>query len=156
MGRLRLLGGQQQREGLGVEPVPGQDGHVLPEGLVAGGTSAAQIVVVHRREVVVDERVRVDELERRGQGQDPLRGTPDRPRRGQRQHRADALAAGQQRIAHGLVEARSPRLVGEAQLAEIALDLGAQMLGVGGHGGVRHYVAARARADNHYAAGRGS
>ena len=63
------LARQDELERLGEEAVAGQDGHVLAEGDVAGGPAAAQRVVVDRRQVVVDERVRVDELERGGRGQ---------------------------------------------------------------------------------------
>jgi hypothetical protein len=64
----RLLA-QKVVEGLGVEAVAGEDGDVLAELHVAGRAPAAQVVVVHGRQVVVDERVGVDELDGGGQRQ---------------------------------------------------------------------------------------
>ncbi len=60
---------EQVAEGLRVEPVAGEDRDVLAERDVAGGPAAAQVVVVHRRQVVVDQRVGVDQLERGRQRQ---------------------------------------------------------------------------------------
>ena len=64
---------EDELERLGVEAVAGEDGDVLAELDVAGGPAAAQVVVVHRREVVVDEAVGVDELERGGEREDARR-----------------------------------------------------------------------------------
>ena len=50
-------------------PSPGEDRHVLAELHVAGRLPAAQLVVVHRRQVVVDQRVGVDQLDRARQRQ---------------------------------------------------------------------------------------
>ena len=101
-GAAARLARQHQVERLREEAVAGQDGHVLAEGDVAGGPAAAQRVVVDRRQVVVDERVRVDELERGGGGQHAGGVGAAAPRRGQREDRPDALAAGEQRVAHRL------------------------------------------------------
>ena len=108
-GGLAALLAQDEPESLGVEPVAGQDRDVLAEADVARRAPAAQVVVVHRREVVVDQRVRVDQLERGGERQHVGRLAAQRARRRERQHRPDALAAGQQRIAHRLLEARGGR-----------------------------------------------
>ena len=81
VGRLALLLGEREAERLGEEPVAGEDRHVLAEGHVAGGLAAAQLVVVHRRKVVVDQRVGVDHLDRRGERQHLVgrRGRAPRP-----------------------------------------------------------------------------
>ena len=65
---------EQQVEGLGEEAVAGEDRDVLAEGHVARRLAAAQRVVVDRRQVVMDQRVGVDELERGGRGQDTAPG----------------------------------------------------------------------------------
>ena len=67
------LAREHEVERLREEAVAGEDGHVLAEGHVTGGPAAAQRVVVDGRQVVVDERVRVDELEGRGRGQHVVR-----------------------------------------------------------------------------------
>jgi hypothetical protein len=145
-GRGQLAGGGQHErgladllaeevaEGLGIEAVAGEDGDVLAVLHVARGPSAAQVVVVHGRQVVVDERVGVDELDGRGQGEHAGRVAADGPLGGQRQHGPDALAAGQQRVAHRLLQpSRLRRGAGEAQVGEVALDRVAQGLRVGAH-----------------------
>ena len=43
-----------------------QDRHGVAENFVAGGTAAAQIVVIERRQIVVDQRIGVDQLQRAG------------------------------------------------------------------------------------------
>ena len=109
--RVALLVVGEVAERLGVEPVPGQDRDVLAERAVAGRPAAAQVVVVHRRQVVVDQAVGVDQLERGRERQHAVL-VLDRPRRGQREDRADALAAREQAVAHGLLQAGRGRLVG--------------------------------------------
>ena len=97
---------EDQAERLREEAVAGQDGHVFSEGDVAGGPAAAQRVVVDRRQVVVDERVGVDELERGGGRQHGGRIGAAASRGRERQDRPDPLAAGEQRVAHRLGEPR--------------------------------------------------
>ena len=63
----------------------------------------------------MDERVGVDELERGRERQHARRVAAERARGGQREHRPDALAAREQRVAHRLLEARGGGLAGEAQ-----------------------------------------
>ena len=80
-----------------------------PKSLWQVGRPAAQVVVVHRRQVVVDERVGVHQLEgRRGRAaaaRAARRGLGGR----ERQDRPDALAAGEQRVPHRLDEALGAR-----------------------------------------------
>ena len=103
------------RKRLGVERVAGEDRDVLAEGDVAGRAAAAQLVVVHRRQVVVDQRVGVDQLERRRE-RHHLRGiAADRDRGREREHRADPLARREQRVAHRLDEPGEVGAVGEAR-----------------------------------------
>ena len=81
-GRLaRLLAEEPDR--LGEEAVAGEDRDVLAELDVRGRLAAAQLVVVHRRQVVVDQRVGVDQLDRRGGRQEALGLGAERARRGQ-------------------------------------------------------------------------
>ena len=64
--RAALFG--DEPEGQRQERVPGQDGDGFAEHLVVGGNAAAEVVVVHRGQVVVDQRVGVDHLHRAGGG----------------------------------------------------------------------------------------
>ena len=131
VGRLALLLVEREAERLGEQAVAGQDRHVLAERDVAGRLAAAKPVVVHRREVVVDQRVGVDHLDRRGEREHLVRRAADRLGRGEREHRPDALAAGEQRIAHRLLEAGRAGLGGEAKPLEVGVDLLLELYGVG-------------------------
>ena len=53
-----------------------------------------------------------------------------RARRGEAEHRPDPLAAGEQRVAHRLVEARGRLAVGEPQALEVLLDQPTQIVRV--------------------------
>ena len=55
--------GREQRKRLGQQPVAGQNGHPFAVDDVVRGPPPPQRVVVHRRKIVVDERVGVDELD---------------------------------------------------------------------------------------------
>ena len=101
--------------GLREQPVAGEDGHGLAEADVARGLAAAEVVVVHRRQVVVDQAVGVDQLDRGGEREDRLaRSWSSALGGGEREHRPDALAAREQRVAHRLLEALGGGLRGEA------------------------------------------
>ena len=56
---------RQHFVGLGLQGVSGEDGDGLAEGFVAGGTSAAQVVVIERGQIVVDQGIGVEHFERR-------------------------------------------------------------------------------------------
>ena len=76
-----VLLGQRQAQRLGEQAVAGEDRDVLAVGHVAGRLAAAQLVVVHRRQVVVDQRVGVDHLDRGRQRQHLLGRRARAPRR---------------------------------------------------------------------------
>ncbi len=128
VGRLAPLLGEQQREGLGVEAIAGQDRDVLAERTVTRGLPSADVVIVHRGQVVVDQRVGMDQLERGCEGQHVGGVESHRGRRGQSEHGADPLARREQRVAHRLLQPVGGRIPGEAQPDEIALHLGLEML----------------------------
>src|SRR4029079_8876805 len=63
----------------------------------------------------------------------PLRGrAAERLGGREREHRADALAAGEERIAHRLLEPRGAGLGGEAKVLQICVDLVLKLCRVGG------------------------
>ncbi len=68
---------------------------------VAGRPAAPQVVVVHARQVVVHQRVGVDQLDRRGRAIRAARVATPRPRPRVDQQRPHALAAAEHRVAHG-------------------------------------------------------
>ena len=62
MSRSRL----EHLEGEGQQGVPGQNRHRFAEHFVARGPAAPEIVVVQRGQIVVDQRISVDQLQRGG------------------------------------------------------------------------------------------
>ena len=97
-----------QLEGLGQQGVTGQDGDSFAEDLVVGGIAAPEVVIVHGRQVVVDQGIGVDHLHGAGGWQGPLRIAAHRLAGRQHQDRPDPLAAGKDRVAHGLMQAAGP------------------------------------------------
>ena len=91
-------------EGQGQQGVSCEDRHGFPVHLVVGQLPPPVVVVVHGREIVVDERIGVNQLERRRDRQDGLRRLSHRLSGRHRQDRADALAAGEQTVAHAFVQ----------------------------------------------------
>ena len=74
---------------------------------MAGGPAAAQRRIVHRRQVVVDQRVAVDQLDRGADARArPPPSTPNSSAAGGDQERPQALAAAEHGIAHRLVQPR--------------------------------------------------
>ena len=100
---------RQNVEGKGEEAVAGQDGGCFVIGLVGGRPSAPQIVIVHGRQVVMHQRIAVDEFEC-GAGHQGLRARhAEQARRLDHQERAKTLAAAQAAIAHGVEQPLRPR-----------------------------------------------
>ena len=104
-----------------------QHGDAFAEHLVVGRLAAAEIVVVHRRQIVVDERIGVDALdgarERQGVGFASAAGL----RGGEAEGRAHPFAAGEERVTHRLVDGGGFGFLGRQKLVERAIDgLGAR------------------------------
>jgi hypothetical protein len=82
-------------------------------------SAAADLVVVHAGEVVVDERIIVDELDRAGERHNRARLRAKTVRRRQAKERAISFPAAENAVTHGLEEKRVP--AGENAL-ELPLD----------------------------------
>ncbi len=101
----RLVGEQFERQS--VKRIPRQDGRRFVEGAMDGRLASPKIVIVHAGQIVVDQRINVDGLDRERD--------PDRPRpidleqvaAGENQHRANAFAAADRGISHRLVKPAS-------------------------------------------------
>ena len=92
-------------EGIGQQPVAGQNGGGLVEGLVDGGTATAQIVVVHRRQVVMDQRIAMDHFQRASRAENAFALDSEQPRGLRQQEGPQPLAAAERSIAHGFEQA---------------------------------------------------
>jgi len=101
--RQRCIGQQAERTGL--QGVAGEDRGGFVEGDVGGGLATAQGIVVHRRQVVVHQRVGVDQFHRHRRGIKPVQGRAEHLAGGIDQQGAHALAATEHGMAHRLVQA---------------------------------------------------
>ena len=118
----------EEFEGQRQQGVAGQEGDGLAELLVAGGLAAAQVVVVERGQVVVDERVGVDELQGAGQVVDApkLRSLLAQGGGGfEAKDGTEALAAGEDGVAHGAVEGAGLGLGGGQEARQVVVETGA-------------------------------
>ena len=98
-----------------------------------GGATAAQVVIVHRRQVVVHQRVAVHAFECGPGQQRAVMGGTEKAGAFDQQERAHALAAAERRIAHGLEQPRRPGdLVGDRLVRQQPVE---QRLGFGGDAG---------------------
>ena len=87
---------------MGLQRIAGEDGGRFVEGLVVGGLAAAQIVIIHGRQIVMDQAVGVHHLD--GAGDAQRRGARDAELPGAFEHEkaAHPLAAADGRVAHGI------------------------------------------------------
>ena len=103
---------REQRERLRQQRVAGENRHALAEDDVGRRAAAAQRVVVHRGQIVVDERIGVDQFQRaRGGKREGVRvreafaaAFRDRLRGREDEHRPQPLAAGEEAVAHRLAD----------------------------------------------------
>ena len=106
-------------EGERQQPVAGQDRGGVVGLLVQGRPAAAQIAVVHRRQIVMDQRIAVDAFER-GAGQQ--RGVARHAEHGRtldHQERPQPFSAAEARIAHRLHQPLRPRdFVGQQRVRQ--------------------------------------
>ena len=123
-----------EAERVGQERVPGENGDRLAEDLVVREAPAAVVVVVHGRQVVVDQGVGVDQLEAAGGGHDVVHLAAHRLGARDHQDGAETLAAREDAVPHRLVDDRRgrgrrrqiplERLVhGAPALREVALEV---------------------------------
>ena len=109
LGRAGQLG--QSLIGGGLQGIAGKNGRGFSERFVAGGLAAPQVVIIQRGQIVVNERIGVQHLQRRAQvfaaGRD---FAGDHARRFQAEDRTQPLAAREYAVAHGTVDGfRRPR-----------------------------------------------
>ena len=94
------FGPRQDVEREGQQAVAGEDRGRLVERLVRGRLAAPQVVVVHRRQVVVHQRIAVHAFERRTGHQRALARHVEQRGALHDQKRAEALAAAERGVAH--------------------------------------------------------
>jgi len=77
------LGAGDRGEGFGEEPIASKYGHRFAENAVVSGATAAEVVVIHARKVVMDQGVGVDAFDGTGGGNGEGFGTTGGPGGGQ-------------------------------------------------------------------------
>ncbi len=106
--------------------IAGEDGHGFAEDFVAGRLAAAIVVVVERGKIVVDQRIGVDHFERTGGFEDArqfYRFAPDRSRgRFEAEQRTDALASGEEAVAHRPMDRLGRRGLRRGEAVERGVD----------------------------------
>ena len=80
----------------------------LPELHVGGRLSAAQGIVIQGRQVIVNQRVRMQDLDRQGREQSGLAVPADGLRGRQAENRTDPLPAGEHAVTHGFMDHGRP------------------------------------------------
>ena len=83
-----------------LQRVADQHGHAFAVDFVASRTAAAQVVVVHGRQVVVHETVGMDDLDGRRRGIERLERRAERSARRIDEHRTQSFAAAEHAVAH--------------------------------------------------------
>jgi hypothetical protein len=74
-GVVRLVS-RKYLEGPRLQCVAGEAGHRFSENNVAGGPAAAEVIIVHRRQIVVNQRIGVNDLDRSGGSIQPSSAAP--------------------------------------------------------------------------------
>ena len=109
----------ENREGQRQQRVAGEDRRRLVEGLVHRRLPAAEVIIVHGRQVVMDERVAVDAFERRRRAQRVVGGAAEEAGRFDEDEGAQPLAPAERGVAHGGKQPRRPRdLAGKRLVGE--------------------------------------
>jgi hypothetical protein len=108
----------EDAEGVRQEGVAGEDRHRLAEDRVARRAPAPEVVVVHRRQVVVHERVGVDHLERARDRQHVGLGGVEELAGRDAERRPQALAAREEAVAHRAVQVARRRVLGRDEPVE--------------------------------------
>ena len=85
-----------------MQRVSGEDGVGLPKHLVARGFSAAKIVVIHAREIVVNQRVCMQHFNAAGGGQGCRAVSAGYLAEFYQQQRTYSLSSGKKGVAHGV------------------------------------------------------
>ena len=89
-------------EGQRQQRIAGKDGGGIIIGLVQGGPAAAQIAVVHRRQVIVDQRIAMNAFQSGAGQQCGVARHTEHGRAFDHQKRPQPFAAAEAGIAHGL------------------------------------------------------
>ena len=113
---------RQHFKGARLQCIADEDRGGFVERTMARGSAAAQIVVVHRGQIVVHQAVDVNELDCRRRRIEHLERRTERFAGGIHQYRTHSLAAGQRAVAHGFEQARCRSAIDLERVRQHAFD----------------------------------
>jgi hypothetical protein len=116
---------------VGEQSIAREQGSGFVEGFVTSGTTAAEVVIIHAGEVIVDKRIRVDAFEGDGGWERIAGGVVEELGGGEGENGTEAFAAGLKTVAHRFMKAGGPGRCGRQEKIEGGFDAG----GVGGKAG---------------------
>src|SRR5262249_13834947 len=102
--------------------IAGENRHGVAKDFVVGELAAAIVVVVECGQIVVNQRIGVDQFEGTGCGDYAGIFVSGRARGFDAKDRADALTAGKETVAHGAVNRGGRRRLGGDQPLEFSVD----------------------------------
>lgn len=114
-----------------VKAVPGENRGRLVEHLVDGRLPATNVVIVHARKIVMDQRIDVDRLDRSSDTQGPISRNAKQPRCGNRQEWSKSLSATDRCMAHRSVKIVAAIVARHEQTSEQLINLAANPFGLG-------------------------
>jgi len=91
-------------KGLGQKPVPRQNGNGFPEDAVIGRASAPEIIIIHAREIVMNEGIGVNAFDSAGGREGEGFGATSGPGCRQAEDGSEPFSSGKQAVPHGLVD----------------------------------------------------
>lgn len=100
---LSLWGLGEDGEGLGKEGVAGENSHAFAINLMRGRAPAAEVIVIHAGEIIVNERVSVHDFDSTCRRERPFFFTSTSFRSGEGQNGAQAFPTGKNGVAHRLM-----------------------------------------------------
>ena len=126
-----VAGSREDLERQRVEAVAGEHRGRLAERLVHCRLAAPKLGIIHARQIVVDQRIDVDRLDRAADPKRALAIDREQARRGDGEQRTKPLAAADRGVAHGVVEALAAVAGRTEQLRKETVDLGRDGLRLG-------------------------
>jgi len=100
------LGSCNGSKGLGQKAIPSQDGDGFPENAVIGRASTSEIIIIHAREIVMNEGIGVNAFDGAGGREGEGFGATSGPSSCQAENGAKPLSSGKKAVPHGLVNQR--------------------------------------------------
>src|SRR6266704_5534731 len=89
---------------------------------MTSGTSAPQVIVIHRRQIIVNQRISVDHFQRAGALEQPFRRRSESLADGEQQRGPKTLAAGKQTPANGLMDRDRLARLGRNQMVQLRVN----------------------------------